>query len=68
MIKNRIEKWENNTHILYGENDNVQSYEIIKNFSEKYSCDIFYARNCNHYFASQNEIENYINWLNLVIS
>ena len=68
VLKNRIEKWENNTHILYGENDNVQSYEIIKNFSEKYSCDIFYARNCNHYFASQNEIENYINWLNLVIS
>ncbi len=59
VIKNRIVKWENNTHILYGENDNVQSYEIIKKFSEKFSCDIFYARNCNHYFASQNEIENY---------
>ena len=67
VLNNPIEKWDFNTHIIYGEKDNVQSYDLIKKFGEKFSCDIFYAKNCNHNFSNQNEIENYVNWLNLVI-
>lgn len=67
VLNNPVEKWNFNTHIIYGENDNVQSYDLIKTFSERYSCDIFYAQKCNHYFSNQNEVENYVNWLNLVI-
>lgn len=67
-VKNHpIEKWNSNTKILYGENDNLQSENLIKEFSKKYNCELTIMKNGKHFFHTDDQLEFYKKWIDKII-
>ena len=68
FVKNHpIEKWNSNTKILYGENDNLQSENLIKEFSKKYKCELTIMKNGEHFFHTPDQLEFYKKWIDKII-
>lgn len=67
VIKNKIENWNKDTYILYGDKDNIQSLDVIKDFTNKYNCKLTILKDGKHYFHSVNQINCYKAWLDEVI-
>lgn len=64
--KNPIE-WNILTYILYGEKDNLTSYETILNFTNKTKANLTIMRDGEHWFHTNEQIEFLDNWIkNLV--
>lgn len=61
---NPITNWDKKTYILYGSKDNMQSENIIKNFAEKFNCNLSILENGEHYFHTEEQLEYYKKWLN----
>ncbi len=55
--------WDIPTAILYGSKDNLQSLEILKSFSEKYSADLTVMPNGEHWFHTKKQMCFLDNWL-----
>ena len=69
FVKNHpIEKWNSNTKILYGENDNLQSKNLIKEFSKKYNCELTIMKNGEHFFHTDDQLEFYKKWLDTILN
>lgn len=51
------------TYILYGNRDNMQNEDIIKNFSNKFNCDLTILENGEHYFHTEEQLKFYKEWL-----
>ncbi len=51
------------TYILYGNKDNMQNEDIIKNFSNKFNCDLTILENGEHYFHTEEQLKFYKEWL-----
>ena len=67
-IKNNpITKWDNKTYILYGENDDIQDINTIKDFCNKFNAELTIQKNGEHFFHTDEELEFYKNWLNIII-
>ena len=64
---NPIISWDKKTHILYGDKDNTQSEDLIKDFSSKFSCDLSVLENGEHYFHTEEQLKFYKEWLDRVI-
>ena len=64
---NPITNWNNKTSILYGDKDNLQDEQIIKDFCNKYNCDLSILENGEHYFHTEEQLEFYKNWIDKVI-
>ena len=64
---NPIISWDKKTHILYGDKDNMQSEDLIKDFSNKFSCDLSVLENGEHYFHTEEQLKFYKEWLDRVI-
>lgn len=64
---NPIISWDKKTHILYGDKDNMQSEDLIKDFSSKFSCDLSVLENGEHYFHTEEQLKFYKEWLDRVI-
>lgn len=58
-----IEKWNIDTSILYGSNDNLCSLKDLKSFSEKFNCHITIIDGGDHYFHTQEQLNFYLSWL-----
>ena len=67
VIKNKIKNWNKDTYILYGDKDNMQSLDVIKDFTNKYNCKLTILKDGKHYFHSVNQINCYKAWLDKVI-
>ena len=68
-VKNHpIEKWNSNTKILYGENDNLQSENLIKDFSKNFNCKLSIMKNGEHFFHTKEQLEFYKNWLDTILN
>ena len=63
---NSIVEWNNPTFVLYGNKDNMQDEEIIKNFCEEFNCLLDVLDGGEHYFHTEEQIEFYSNWLEKV--
>ena len=59
-----ITNWNKNTCILYGDKDNMQNENIIKNFSEAFGCKLEILQDGEHYFHTEKQLDYYKNWLN----
>ena len=60
---NPINNWNNKTCILYGEKDDIQDENIIKDFCNKFNCELTVLENGEHYFHTLEQIEFYIDWI-----
>lgn len=62
-----VDKWESNTFILYGENDNLTEREVLNSFSEKFNCETDVMPNGEHYFHTPAQLDYMYQWLRRVI-
>ena len=60
---NPITNWNNKTCILYGEKDDIQDENIIKDFCNKFNCELTVLENGEHYFHTLEQIDFYIDWI-----
>lgn len=63
VLAHPIAKWNAPTHILYGGKDNLQSLEVIQNFSERFGCEITLSENSEHPFMSESDSAIVRQWL-----
>lgn len=66
--ENPITKWDNDTFILYGSKDNMQNEELVKDFSQKFNCNLTIVEDGEHYFHTDEQLARYKKWLNEVIT
>lgn len=67
-IKNNpIKEWNKDTYILYGDKDNMQNEDVIKDFSNRFHCKLTILENGEHYFHTIKQLEFYIKWLDSII-
>ena len=64
---NPITKWNKKTAILYGNNDNLQDKKTIKDFCDKFNCELSILENGEHYFHTEEQLQFYKKWLNETI-
>lgn len=64
---NPITNWNKKTYILYGNKDNMQNEDIIKNFSNNFNCDLSILDGGEHYFHTEEQLKFYKKWLSKVI-
>ena len=64
---NPITNWDKKTYILYGSKDNMQNENIIRNFTEKFNCNLAILENGEHYFHTEEQLKFYKKWLNETI-
>ena len=55
--------WNVPTSILYGENDNLTSFEIINKFAEKINADLTVMNDGEHWFHTAEQVKFLDNWL-----
>ena len=60
--KNPIE-WNIPTYILYGKKDNMTSYEIILNFTNKSKSNLTVMENGEHWFHTEEQMKFLDNWI-----
>lgn len=65
--ENPITNWNKKTYILYGNKDNMQDENIIKNFSKNFSCKLSILEDGEHYFHTGKQLDYYKNWLRKTI-
>lgn len=61
--ENRIKKWDNETHIIYGENDNLTERCIIDSFINNYGATLTTVKSGEHFLHSDFELNELKNWL-----
>lgn len=64
---NPITNWDKSTYILYGSKDNMQNENIIRNFADKFNCNLTILKNGEHYFHTEEQLKFYKEWLNETI-
>lgn len=64
--ENPIRKWDNDTFILYGSKDNLQNEELVKDFSQKFKCNLKIVDDGEHFFHTNEQLAYYKKWLNEV--
>lgn len=62
-----INKWENNTYILYNQG-NQENTNIVKDISNKFYCELTKIKCINDYIETDDEFEFYANWLSLIFT
>lgn len=63
VINHPIIKWNKNTSILYGSEDNMQEESLINNFSNKFNCDLTIYKGGEHFFHTKEQLSFYKEWL-----
>lgn len=58
-----IERWDVDTHILYGGRDNLVEFDTISQFTEKYRCSLEIMKTGEHYFHTDEELQMASRWL-----
>jgi hypothetical protein len=62
-VRNNPIVWKVPTKILYGKNDNLQSIEVIKTFSDKIGAELTIMKNGEHWFHTDEQIAFLDNWI-----
>ncbi len=61
--KNPVTAWNVPTHILYGGRDDLQSYQVIRAFAERFGCQVTLAENSQHPFMEESDFPIVDGWL-----
>jgi len=64
---NPIEKWDNKTFILCGENDDITEKDILDSFVRKYNCNLEVLKNGEHWFHTTEQLVFVENWIQKII-
>ena len=64
---NPITNWNKETYILYGNKDNMQNEDIIKDFCNKFNGKLTILENGEHKNQKKDQISFYKNWLDKII-
>jgi pimeloyl-ACP methyl ester carboxylesterase len=62
-VKNTPVKWGVPTEILYGENDDICEQNIIRSFAENSGAKLTVAKNCEHWFHTNYQLDVLRKWL-----
>ena len=55
--------WNTHTAILYGENDDICEFAIIKDFVGMFGCDLTVMQGAEHYFHTTDQLEYFKQWI-----
>lgn len=55
--------WDVLTHILYGSNDNLTSFETMSDFAEKHHASLTVMKNGEHWFHTDEQMQFLDNWI-----
>ena len=61
--ENPITDWNKKTCVLYGNRDNLQDEYIIKEFCDRFNCDLTVLENGEHYFHTDEQLTFYKDWV-----
>ena len=64
---NPITKWNKKTSIIYGDKDNLQDVNLIKDFCNRFNCALFVLENGEQFFHTDEQLEFYKNCLDEII-
>lgn len=62
-VRNNLIKWNIPTYILYGENDNLTSFETISEFSNKIGATLTVMKNGEHWFHTDKQMKFLDEWI-----
>lgn len=62
-VRSNPVKWELPTHILYGENDNLSSFETVRLFAEKIGASLDVMKGGEHWFHTDEQMEYLDEWI-----
>ena len=65
---NPITNWNKKTFVLYGNKDNLQNENIIKDFCNNFNCSLSILENGEHYFHTEEQLKFYENWIDKTIT
>ena len=69
FVKNNpITNWETRTFILYGNKDNLQDENTIKDFCNRFNCELSILEGGEHYFHTEEQLDFYKKWLDRTIN
>ncbi|WP_101697067.1 alpha/beta hydrolase [Clostridium minihomine] len=57
-----IQKWDSQTFILYGENDNLCERETINSFVHRFGCQLAVVESGEHYFHTHQQLADFSAW------
>ena len=55
--KNPVFNWNFNTRILYGSKDNLMEIDVIKEFADRFGCELTVMQEGEHYFHTPHQLE-----------
>lgn len=58
-----IRRWENQTYLLYGSNDNLTERQVVDAFVAKFQCQLEVLQGGEHHFHTKEQMEAVENWL-----
>ena len=62
-VRSHPARWDVPTQILYGENDNLTSYETIRVFAEKHNAALTVMEGCEHWFHTEKQMQFLDDWI-----
>lgn len=62
-VKNHPLDWKIPTHILYGQNDNITSFETIKDFAESHDASLTVMEGGEHWFHTEVQMQFLDDWI-----
>ena len=65
---NPITNWNKKTFVLYGNKDNLQDENIIKDFCNNFNCSLLILENGEHFFHTEEQLKFYENWIDKTIT
>ena len=63
-----ITVWNTETHILYGRQDTMQTEDMIRGFSQRFSCELTVLGDAEHFFHTNRQLAQYQSWLNEILT
>ena len=62
-VRNHPARWDVPTQILYGENDNLTSYETVRAFAEKHNAALTVMEGGEHWFHTEKQMQFLDDWI-----
>ena len=62
-VRNHPTRWDVPTQILYGENDNLTSYETVRAFAEKHNAALTVMEGGEHWFHTEKQMQFLDDWI-----
>lgn len=62
-VEHPIINWRVPTKILYGENDNMTDFDTIKQFADKFHCDLTVMKDGGHWLHTEQELTVLKKWI-----